>query len=161
MDLPPEEATVTKAELDDMVREIVDRTPSRFSPEYVTEIAVAFLGPLIREGMELLAEIDSAMYACRAQPGDRVQGGEHVSLQERTMSAKEKLDRLPPKAVALARGFRDVTEKKTRSYIEGLMDGLHGELLRSKAELSARKLAELRTWLNDFTRRKVGALPRM
>jgi hypothetical protein len=27
-----------------MVQKIVDRTPSRFSPEYVTVIAVAFLG---------------------------------------------------------------------------------------------------------------------
>ncbi len=161
MDLPPEEATVTKAELDDMMQKIVDRTPSRFPPEYVTEIAVAFLGPLIREGMELLAEIDSTMYAGRAQPGDQVQGGERVSLQERALPAKERLDRLPPKAVALARGFRDVTEKKTCAYIEGLMNGLHGELLRSRAGLSARKLAELRGWLHDFVRRKIGALPRM
>ncbi len=161
MDLPPEKARVTKAKLDDMVQKIVDRTPSRFSPEYVTEIAVAFLGPLIRESMELLAVIDGAMYAGRARPGDQVQGGERVSLQERALSAKERLDRLPPKATLLARGFRDVTEKKTRSYIEGLMDGLHGELLRSRGGLSARKLAELRTWLLDLTRKQIGALPRM
>ena len=161
MDLPPEEARVTKAKPDDMVQKIVDRAPSRFSPEYVTEIAVAFLGPLIRESMELLAVIDGAMYAGRAQPGDQVQGGEHVSLQEHALSAKERLDRLPPKAVALAQGFRDVTEKKTRSYVEGLMDGLHGELLRSRAGLSARKIAELRTWLHQFAQRRIGPLSRM
>lgn len=161
MDLPPEKTRVTKAKLDDMMQKIVDRTPSRFSPEYVTEIAVAFLGPLIRESMELLAVIDGAMYAGRAQPGDQVQGGEHVSLQEHALSAKERLDRLPPKAVALARGFRDVTGKKTRSYIEGLMDGLHGELLRSRAGLSQKKHAEMRMWLHGFVQRRIGPLSRM
>ena len=161
MDLPPEKARVTKAKLDDMVQKIVDRTPSRFSPEYVTEIAVAFLGPLIRESMELLAVIDGAMYAGRAQPGDRVQGGEIVAVQERAMFAQERLARLPTKAVLLARGFRDVTEKKTRSYIEGLMDGLHGELLRSRAGLSQKKHAEMRMWLHGFVQRRIGPLSRM
>ncbi len=162
MDLPPEEARVTKAELEEMVQKIVDRTPSRFSPEYVTEIAVAFLGPLIRESMELLAEIDGAMYAGRASPDDvRIQGGQSLALQERAVIAQERLARLPPKAVAMARGLRDVTEKKTRSYIEGLMDGLHGELLRSRAGLSARKLAELRMWLHQFAQRRIGPLSRM
>ena len=161
MDLPPEEAGVTKAKLDDMMQKLVDRAPSRFSPEYVTEIAVAVLGPLIRESMELFSEIDGAMYAGRAQPGDRVQGGEIVAVQERAMFAQERLDRLPPKAVAMARGFMTVTERKTCAYIEGLMDGLHGELLRSRTGLSDKKLAEMRMWLLDFTRKQIGALPRM
>ena len=161
MTFSPEEAPVTKTELNDMVRTFIERSSARFSPEYVTEIAVAFLGPLIRESMELLAGIDGAMYAGRAQPGDRVQGGEIVAVQERAMSAQERLARLPTKAVLLARGFRDVTEKKTRSYIEGLMDGLHGELLRSRAGLSQKKHAEMRMWLHGFVQRRIGPLSRM
>ena len=129
--------------------------------ESITEIGVAFLGPLVRQAMRCIAEIESAGYAGRAHPGDRVQGGEIVAVQERAMLAQERLARLPPKAVAMARGFRDVTEKKTRSYVEGLMDGLHGELLRSRAGLSARKIAELRTWLHQFAQRRIGPLSRM
>ncbi len=148
----PEETTMQR---------FIEHSPARFSPERVAEIAVAVLGPLIRESMELLSEIDGALIAGRAQPGDQVQGGERVSLQERAMSAQERLDRLPPKAVALARGFMTVTERKTCAYIEGLMDGLHGELLRSRTGLSDKKLAEMRMWLLDFTRKQIGALPRM
>jgi hypothetical protein len=40
------------------------------------------------------------------------------------------------------------------------MDGLHGELLRSRAGLSARKLAELRMWLHQFAQRRIGPLSR-
>ena len=129
--------------------------------ESITEIGVAFLGPLVRQAMRCIAEIESAGYAGRAHPGDRVQGGEIVAVQERAMFAQERLDRLPPKAVAMARGFMTVTERKTRAYIEGLMDGLHGELLRSRTGLSDKKLAEMRRWLHAFVKRRVGPLTRM
>lgn len=161
MTFSPEEAPVTKTELNDMVRTFIERSSARFSPERVAEIAVAVLGPLIRESMELLSEIDGALIAGRAHPGDRVQGGEIVAVQERAMFAQERLDRLPPKAVAMARGFMTVTERKTRAYIEGLMDGLHGELLRSRTGLSDKKLAEMRRWLHAFVKRRVGPLTRM
>ena len=143
------------------MQRFIEHSPARFSPERVAEIAVAVLGPLIRESMELLSEIDGALIAGRAHPGDRVQGGEIVAVQERAMFAQERLDRLPPKAVAMARGFMTVTERKTCAYIEGLMDGLHGELLRSRTGLSDKKLAELRVWLLDFTKRRIGPLTRM
>ena len=123
--------------------------------ESITEIATAAFGPLIREAMGLLAEIEGSLCAGGA-PGDRVQGGERVALQERAMIAKERLDALPPKAVALAEAFRDVSGKQTRSYIEGLMDGLHGERLRSRTGMSEKKLAEMRRWLHKFVQRCIG-----
>ena len=161
MTFSPEEAPVTKTELNDIVRTFIEHPPARFSTEYVTEIAVAFLGPLIAQAMDDLAELDGALIAGRAQPGDRVQGGESVAVEERAMSAQERLDALPPKAVALARGLRDVPGEKTRSYVAGLLAGLHGELLRARAGLSQKKHAEMQTWLHGFVQRRIGPLPKM
>ena len=125
--------------------------------ESITEIATAAFGPLIREAMGLLAEIEGSLCAGGASPDDvRIQGGERVSLQERALIARERLDALPPKVVALAEAFRDVPGEKTRSYVTGLLSGLHGELLRSRTGLSEKKIAEMRRWLHKFVQRRIG-----
>jgi hypothetical protein len=59
--------------------------------------------------MELLAVIDRGRCTPDVLPLTivRIQGGQSLALQERAVIAQERLARLPPKAVAMARGLRD------------------------------------------------------